>query len=76
MDTNESLDVTIETIAENGSLLKMAAGVGVGVLVGVLAYKYAVEPIIAKIKERKKSLADDYNEYVETDEEPELNVIK
>ena len=33
--------------------LKVAAGFGIGMIAGVILYKYAVVPIAAKIKERR-----------------------
>jgi uncharacterized hydantoinase/oxoprolinase family protein len=73
METNEIMtnevanNQVIETVAdeviaevENKSGLKTVVGVGLGVLIGVLIYKYAGRPIIANIRARKNK-ADDEN---------------
>lgn len=56
---NEVIEVT-EEIAKTGLSkgVKVAAGIGLTVVVGVIAYKYVGKPVIAKIKakiEQKKA---------------------
>ena len=60
--TNEEvMEVTEEIVTANsGRGLKVAAGVGIAVLVGGLAYKYIVKPMIAKSKESKEMLNDEF----------------
>ena len=61
MDTNEIMvneeviEVTEEiATAGSGNGIKMAAGIGLAVLGGVVAYKYIVKPMVAKIKAKKE----------------------
>lgn len=76
--TNENTIETTEEIVKKSSVngIKVAAGIGVAILVGGLAYKYVVRPAVAKIKSKKEpddyedDVVDvDYNEV--DDEEPE-----
>lgn len=60
MDTNEIItneEVTLVTediaAAGSGNCFKVAAGIGLAILVGVTAYKYIAKPIMAKIKAAK-----------------------
>ena len=61
MDTNEIMvneeviDITegIAT-ASSGKGFKVAAGVGLTVLGGFVAYKYVIKPVMAKIKDKKE----------------------
>lgn len=48
---NEVIEAT-EEIVETGMSkgIKVAAGIGLTVVVGVIAYKYVAKPVIAKIK--------------------------
>ena len=58
----EVMDViVVEEVSEKitGRGLKIAAGVGVGVIAGVILYKYVAVPLIAKIKERKQAKHDE-----------------
>lgn len=57
--TNEEVIETTEEIvkAGTGKWFKVAAGVGLAVLVGGLAYKYVAKPIVAKIKAKKEQQA-------------------
>lgn len=52
---NEEVIETTEEIATAGSGkgFKVAAGVGLTVLGGFVAYKYVIKPVIAKIKAKK-----------------------
>lgn len=60
METNEMMNEgVIETAEEfvkgnSGKGIKVAAGIGIVVLAGVLAYKYVAKPMIAKIKSKKE----------------------
>ena len=61
MDTNEIMvnEEVIETTEEiatasSGKGFKVAAGVGLTVLGGFVAYKYVIKPVIAKIKAKKE----------------------
>lgn len=59
---NEVVEATEEVI-ENAGLskgVKIAAGIGLSVVVGVVVYKYVAKPVIANIKaqiEQKKKMA-------------------
>lgn len=60
MDVNEKFvsEEVMETTEEmvtsgSGKGLKIAAGVGLVVLAGVLAYRYVAKPMIAKMKAKK-----------------------
>ena len=61
MDTNEIMvnEEVIETTegiatASSGEVFKVAAGVGLTVLGGFVAYKYVIKPVMAKIKAKKE----------------------
>jgi len=61
MDTNEIMvnEGVIETTegiatAGSGKGFKVAAGVGLTVLGGFVAYKYVIKPVMAKIKAKKE----------------------
>lgn len=61
--TNEEVMETTEEIvnASSGKGFKVAAGIGLAVLAGVVAYKYIGKPLLAKIKakkEEKQEIAD------------------
>lgn len=53
---NEFIEDTTDEIAtaSSGKGFKVAAGVGLTVLVGVISYKYVIKPVIAKIKAKKE----------------------
>ncbi len=53
---NEKVIETTEGIATAGSgkVFKVAAGVGLTVLGGFVAYKYVIKPVMAKIKNKKE----------------------
>ena len=55
--TNENVIEVTEEIANvnSGKGFKAAAGIGLAVVVGVLAYKYVAKPIWAKYKVKKES---------------------
>ena len=81
MNTNELVndevvDATEEIVtAGSGKGFKVAAGVGIAVLAGGMAYKYVAKPLIAKIKAKKEQKkmeaeAKDYaDEAIEEDSE-------
>lgn len=54
--TNEEVMETTEEIvnASSGKGFKVAAGIGLAVLAGVVAYKYIGKPLLAKLKAKKK----------------------
>ena len=75
MATNEEvIDVMTDEIVteDSGNALSVIAGVGLAVLGGVMLYKFAVKPLIAKIKAKKEEKAnsgtiecENYNEVVD-----------
>lgn len=54
MNNEEVIEATAENIVEESSNknLKLATGVGCGILVGLLAYKYIAKPVGTKIKDK------------------------
>ena len=63
---NEVMDVItdsdiVEEVAEKttGTALKVAAGVGIGLVAGAALYKFVVTPLIAKIKARKAAKSEE-----------------
>jgi len=55
--TNENVVETAEEVVETVNSckgMKIAAGVGGAVILGVIAYKFIVKPIIAKVKAEKE----------------------
>lgn len=71
METTEEI---IETSMSKG--LKVAAGIGLTVIVGVIAYKYVAKPVIAKIKaeiNQKKMVAAEAEMYVDESDVSEEN---
>ena len=75
--TNEEVMETTEEIgnASSGKGVKVAAGIGLAVLAGVVAYKYIGKPLLAKLKakkEEKQEIADvEFNESDVKDEDSE-----
>ena len=72
MDTNEIMvnEEVIELIDDistegYGKVFKVTAGVGLVVLGGFVAYKYAIKPIVAKIKAKRKQqkMDADFDEF-------------
>lgn len=60
---NEVIEATEEVIENTGMSkgIKVAAGIGLSVVVGVIVYKYVAKPVIANIKtqiEQKKMAAE------------------
>lgn len=63
---NEVMDVItdsdiVEEVAEKttGTALKVAAGVGVGLVAGAALYKFVITPLIAKFKARKTAKSEE-----------------
>lgn len=75
--TNEEVIETTEEIVKTGTgkWLKVAAGVGLAVLVGGLAYKYVAKPLVAKIKAKKEQQMIESEEvtHFEADDKSEDN---
>ena len=60
MDTNEIMNnETTEEIVKtsSGKALKVAGGIGLAVIAGVVAYKYIVKPMVDKRKAEKEETA-------------------
>lgn len=54
MDVITDSDIVEEAVEQTtGSALKVAAGVGIGLAAGMILYKFAVRPLIDRIKARK-----------------------
>lgn len=61
---NEVIEATEEVIENTGMSkgIKVAVGIGLSVVVGVIVYKYVAKPVIANIKtqiEQKKMAAEE-----------------
>ena len=76
--TNENVVETAEEVVETVNSckgMKIAAGVGGAVILGVIAYKFIVKPIIAKVKAEKEMVdteaetTDDTSEHSDETEE-------
>ena len=76
--TNENVVETAEEVVETVNSckgMKIAAGVGGAVILGVIAYKFIVKPIIAKVKAEKEMVdteaetTDDISEHSDETEE-------
>ncbi len=73
MDTNEIMvnDEVIEVTedianAGSGKAIKVAAGIGLTVLGGFVAYKYVIKPVVAKIKakkEQQKMMNEEFDDF-------------
>lgn len=57
--TNDEVILVTEEIATASSSkgFKVAAGIGLAVLAGGIAYKYIAKPLVAKIKDKKNQQA-------------------
>ncbi len=69
---NEVIEATEEVIENTGVRkgIKIAAGVGLSVVVGVVVYKYVAKPVIANIKTQiaqKKMAAEETQTYTEVE---------
>ena len=67
---NEVIEATEEVIENTGMSkgIKIAAGIGLSVIVGVVVYKYVAKPVIANIKaqiNQKKMAAAEQEMYVD-----------
>lgn len=67
---NEVIEATEEVIENTGMSkgIKIAAGIGLSVLVGVVVYKYVAKPVIANIKaqiHQKKMAESEQEMYVD-----------
>ncbi len=73
--TNENVVETAEEVIEKVDSckgIKIAAGVGGAVILGVIAYKFIVKPMIAKVKTKKDGMIDTQAETTgETDSDSE-----
>lgn len=60
MMNNEEVMETVEGVMKNSSktIMTVAAGVGIAA-VGFVTYKYAIKPLVAKVKSRKESSNDE-----------------
>ncbi len=76
--TNENVVETAEEVVETVNSckgMKIAAGVGGAVILGAIAYKFIVKPIIAKVKAEKEMVdteaetTDDISEHSDETEE-------
>ncbi len=76
--TNENVAETAEEVVETVNSckgMKIMAGVGGAVILGVIAYKFIVKPIIAKVKAEKEMVdteaetTDDTSEHSDETEE-------
>ncbi len=76
--TNENVVETAEEVVETVNSckgMKIAAGVGGAVILGVIAYKFIVKPIIAKVKAEREMVdteaetTDDISEHSDETEE-------
>lgn len=58
LNNEEVIETTQEVLTESGDGSLIAAGVGLGLLASVVAYKYAIKPIVAKIKKHRQDKQD------------------
>lgn len=60
---NEVIEATEDVIENTGSIkgVKIAAGVGLSIVAGVVVYKYVAKPVVANIKNKikHKKMADE-----------------
>lgn len=60
MVNEDAIEVTEEiATAGFGKGFKVAAGVGLTVLGGFVAYKYVIKPVVAKIKSQERTAEDE-----------------
>ncbi len=60
-DVIEATEEVIETGSKKG--LKIVAGIGMGVVVAGLLYKYVAKPVVAKIKTKIKQKKTDFEDF-------------
>lgn len=70
--TNDEVILAAEEIAtaSSGKSFNKAVGIGLAILIGVVAYKYVAKPIMAKIKAKRNQqettfVAEDTNECID-----------
>lgn len=72
---NEVIEATEEVIENTGMSkgVKIAAGIGLSVVVGYVVYKYVAKPVVANIKAQinQKKLAAEEQMYVDSEVEEE-----
>ncbi len=71
---NEVIEATEEVIENTGMSkgVKIAAGIGLSVVVGYVVYKYVAKPVVANIKaqiNQKKMAAEEQAMYVDSEVE-------
>lgn len=71
---NEVIEATEEVIENTGMSkgVKIAAGIGLSVVVGYVVYKYVAKPVVANIKaqiNQKKMAAEEQQMYVDSEVE-------
>lgn len=71
---NEVIEATEEVIENTGMSkgVKIAAGIGLSVVVGYIVYKYVAKPVVANIKaqiNQKKMAAEEQAMYVDSEVE-------
>ena len=75
MENNEILTNEEIVNASSGKGFKVAVGIGLAVLAGVVAYKYIGKPLLAKIKAKKEETQEitdvEFNESDVKDEDSE-----
>lgn len=69
---NEVIEATEEVIENTGMSkgVKIAAGIGLSVVVGYVVYKYVAKPVVANIKAQiaqKKMAAEEHEIYADSD---------
>lgn len=69
---NDVIEATEEVIENTGMSkgIKIAAGIGLSVVVGCILYKYVAKPVVANIKARinqKKMAAEEQAMYVDSE---------
>lgn len=69
---NEVIEATEEVIENTGMSkgVKIAAGIGLSVVVGYVVYKYVAKPVVANIKakiDQKKMAAEEQAMYVDSE---------
>ncbi len=71
---NEVIEATEEVIENTGmsKSVKIAAGIGLSVVVGYVVYKYVAKPVVANIKaqiNQKKMAAEEQDMYADSEVE-------
>lgn len=74
--TNENVIETTEEVIETVDSckgIKIAAGVGGAVILGVIAYKFIVKPIVAKLKAEREDTIETEAENVDEADSKEID---